>query len=59
LIVKIEALRKLLFLKGIISKDEFITKFEKLDNEMKEKAIMVIHKKASFFIDDHRTNRRM
>jgi hypothetical protein len=36
MIVKIEALRELLFEKGIISKDEFIATFENLDNEMKE-----------------------
>jgi len=37
LTVKIEALRELLFEKGIITKEEFIAKFKKLDREMKEK----------------------
>ena len=35
--LEIGALRELLFEKGIISKDEFIAKFKKLDREMKEK----------------------
>ena len=35
--LEIEALRQLLFEKGIITKDEFIAKFKKLDREMKEK----------------------
>ena len=33
--LQIEALRDLLSMKGIIKKDEFIAKFEKLDTEMK------------------------
>lgn len=33
--LQIEALRDLLSMKGIITKDEFIAKFEKLDTEMK------------------------
>ena len=35
--LELETLRQLLFEKGIISEDEFITKFKKLDREMKEK----------------------
>jgi hypothetical protein len=35
--LEIEALRQLLFEKGIISEDEFIARFKKLDREMKEK----------------------
>ena len=35
--LEIEALRQLLFEKGIITEDEFIAKFKKLDREMKEK----------------------
>jgi hypothetical protein len=35
--LEIEALRQLLFKKGIISEDEFIAKFKKLDREMQEK----------------------
>ena len=35
--LEIEALRQLLFEKGIITKDEFLAKFKKLDREMKEK----------------------
>ena len=35
--VEIEALRQLLFEKGIITKDEFIERFKKLDKEMKER----------------------
>ena len=35
--LEIETLRELLFEKGIITKDEFIAKFKKLDREMKEK----------------------
>ncbi|MFX0200410.1 MAG: hypothetical protein ACFFCW_30190 [Candidatus Hodarchaeota archaeon] len=34
--LEIEALRQLLFEKGIITEDEFIAKFEKLDGEMNE-----------------------
>ena len=33
----IEALRQLLFEKGIISEEEFIARFKKVDREMKEK----------------------
>ena len=35
--LEIEALRELSFEKGIISEDEFIARFKKLDREMKEK----------------------
>ena len=35
--LEIEALRQLLFEKGIITKDEFIDKFKSLNKEMKEK----------------------
>ena len=35
--LEIETLRQLLFEKGIISKEEFIARFKKLDREMKEK----------------------
>ena len=35
--LEIEALRQLLFEKGIITKEEFIDKFKKLDREMKER----------------------
>jgi hypothetical protein len=35
--LEIEALRQLLFEKGIISKEEFIARYKKLDREMKEK----------------------
>ena len=35
--LEIEALRQLLFEKGIITQDEFIAKYKKLDREMKEK----------------------
>ena len=35
--LEIEALRQLLFEKGIITEEEFIAKFKKLDREMKEK----------------------
>jgi len=35
--LELETLRQLLFEKGIITKEEFITKFKKLDREMKEK----------------------
>jgi hypothetical protein len=35
--LEIEALRELLFEKGIISEEEFIAKFKKLDREMEEK----------------------
>ena len=35
--LEIEALRQLLFERGIISKEEFIAKFKKLDREMKKK----------------------
>lgn len=35
--MEIEALRQLLFEKGIISEDEFIARFKKLDREMKRK----------------------
>jgi len=35
--LEIEALRGLLFEKGIITEDEFIAKFKKLDREMKER----------------------
>jgi hypothetical protein len=38
--LEIEALRQLLFEKGIITEDEFIAKFKKLDKEMKEKVRM-------------------
>jgi len=34
---EIEALRQLLFEKGLITEEEFIAKFKKLDKEMKEK----------------------
>ena len=34
--LELETLRQLLFEKGIISEDEFIAKFKKLDREMKE-----------------------
>ncbi len=36
-ILEIEAMRQLLFEKGIISQDEFMVKHKKLDREMKEK----------------------
>jgi len=35
--LEIEALRELLFEKGIITEEEFLAKFKKLDREMKEK----------------------
>ena len=35
--LEIEALRELIFEKRIISKDEFIARYRKLDREMKEK----------------------
>jgi len=35
--LEIEALRQLLFDKGIISEEEFIGRYKKLDREMKEK----------------------
>ena len=35
--LEIETLRQLLFEKGIISEDEFMAKFKKLDREMKER----------------------
>ena len=35
--LEIEALRQLLFEKGIISEEEFIDRFKKLDKEMKKK----------------------
>jgi len=35
--LEIEALRELLFEKGIISEEEFLAKFKKLDRKMKEK----------------------
>jgi hypothetical protein len=35
--LEIAALRELLFEKGIISKEEFLAEFKKLDREMKEK----------------------
>jgi len=37
--LEIEALRELLFEKGIISKEEFLAEFKKLDKEMKEKRL--------------------
>ena len=36
--LEIEALRQLLFEKGIITEEEFIERFKKLDREMKEKS---------------------
>ena len=36
-ILEIEALRQLLFEKGIITEDEFLGKFKKLNREMKSK----------------------
>jgi len=36
--LEIEALRELLFEKGIISKEEFIYRYKKLGKEMKEKS---------------------
>jgi hypothetical protein len=35
--LEIEALRELLFEKGIITEKEFIAKYKKLDREMKER----------------------
>ena len=35
--LEIEALRQLLFEKGIITEEEFVGRFKKLDGEMKEK----------------------
>ena len=35
--LEIAALRELLFEKGLISKDEFLAEFKKLDREMEEK----------------------
>lgn len=35
--LEIEALRELLFEKGIITEEEFVGKFKKLDREMKER----------------------
>ncbi len=35
--LELETLRQLLFEKGIISEEEFIDRFKKLDREMKEK----------------------
>ena len=37
--LELETLRQLLFEKGIITKDEFIAKFKKLDREMKERRV--------------------
>jgi len=37
--LEIEAMRQLLFEKGIITEEEFIAKFKKLDREMKERRI--------------------
>jgi len=35
--LEIEAFRELLFEKGIITKEQFLTKFKELDRKMKEK----------------------
>jgi hypothetical protein len=35
--LEIEALRQLLFEKGIITEEEFIARYKKLDREIKEK----------------------
>ena len=35
--LEIEVFRELLFEKGIITKEQFLTKFKELDREMKEK----------------------
>jgi len=35
--LEIEALRQLLFEKGIITEEEFVERYKKLDREMKEK----------------------
>jgi hypothetical protein len=35
--LELETLRQLLFEQGIISEEEFLAKFKKLDREMKEK----------------------
>ncbi len=35
--LEIETLRQLLFEKGVISEDEFISKFKQLDRKMKKK----------------------
>ena len=35
--LELEALRQLLFERGIITKDEFVARYKKLDEEMKEK----------------------
>jgi hypothetical protein len=35
--LEIEALRQLLFEKGVISQEEFIERYKRLDREMKEK----------------------
>ena len=35
--LELETLRELLFEKGIISEEEFIAKFKKVDREMKER----------------------
>lgn len=44
--LEIEALRELLLEKGIITKDEFIAKFRKLDGEMKEKGKMIFERRV-------------
>jgi hypothetical protein len=44
--LEIGAMRELLFGKGIISEEEFVTKFRKLDRETKEKGGLT--KKVSF-----------
>ena len=36
--LEIEVLRQLLFEKGIITKDEFLAQFKKLDREMRERS---------------------
>jgi hypothetical protein len=40
--LEIAALRELLFQKGVITKDEFLAKFKKLDREMKERGKRVL-----------------
>jgi hypothetical protein len=39
--LEIETLRQLLFEKGIISEEEFIARFKKVDREIKEKREVV------------------
>jgi hypothetical protein len=37
--LELETLRQLLFEKGVISEEEFIAKYKRLDREMKERSV--------------------